>query len=130
MRAPFGEGAAIFMRKQLKEWLDLSLNRALPSSLLLLSRAFTVTQPLESPTPDTPYDSLKETISSLPNKAGFLPLPLVTLCPGKELATDACARRLGALVGVSVACVGGALLSPAALQRLRLGHRPRRSSRR
>ena len=118
MRAPFGEGAAVFMRKQLKEWLDLSLNRsvflscgldhvalsgstgvqlvsvphlaltglagkggimvcgmslecmcrALPSSLLLLSRAFTVTQPLESPSEDAPFDSLKETISSLPNK--------------------------------------------------------------
>ena len=27
MRAPFGEGAMAFMRKQLKEWLDLSLNR-------------------------------------------------------------------------------------------------------
>ena len=27
MRAPFGEGAVAFMRKQLKEWLDLSLNR-------------------------------------------------------------------------------------------------------
>lgn len=27
MRAPFGEGAVVFMRKQLKEWLDLSLNR-------------------------------------------------------------------------------------------------------
>lgn len=27
MRAPFGEGAAPFMRRQLKEWLDLSLNR-------------------------------------------------------------------------------------------------------
>ena len=27
MRAPFGEGATMFMRKQLKEWLDLSLNR-------------------------------------------------------------------------------------------------------
>ncbi|CAL8464272.1 g3807 [Coccomyxa elongata] len=68
MRAPFGEGAVSFMRKQLKEWLDLSLNRALPSSLLLLSRAFTVTQPLESPREDAPYESLKETISSLPNK--------------------------------------------------------------
>ena len=42
--------------------------RALPSSLLLLSRAFTVTQPLESPSEDAPFDSLKETISSLPNK--------------------------------------------------------------
>ena len=27
MRAPFGEGAANFMRRQLTEWLDLSLNR-------------------------------------------------------------------------------------------------------
>lgn len=42
--------------------------RALPSSLLLLSRAFTVTQPLESPSEDAPFESLKETISSLPNK--------------------------------------------------------------
>eukprot|EP00887_Chlorella_sp_A99_P005186 scaffold1.g5186.t1 len=46
MRAPFGEGAAAFMREQLAEWLDWSLNRSLPSSLLLLSRAFTVTQPV------------------------------------------------------------------------------------
>lgn len=88
MRAPFGEGSAEFMRRQLAEWIDWSLNkcargggelclrgharqtkekvagslqgcaeipcqppaparrRSLPSSLLLLSRAFTVTQPL------------------------------------------------------------------------------------
>lgn len=46
----------------------LYLRRALPSSLLLLSRAFTVTQPLESPSEDAPFESLKETISSLPNK--------------------------------------------------------------
>ncbi len=45
----------------------LAVHRALPSSLLLLSRAFTVTQPLESPREDAPYESLKETISSLPN---------------------------------------------------------------
>lgn len=38
MRAPFGEGAAVFMRKQLKEWLDLSLNRhATLSARLLVS---------------------------------------------------------------------------------------------
>ena len=36
MRAPFGEGAVVFMRKQLKEWLDLSLNRRAPASLLCL----------------------------------------------------------------------------------------------
>ena len=33
MRAPFGEGAVTFMRKQLKEWLDLSLNRQGPALL-------------------------------------------------------------------------------------------------
>ena len=33
MRAPFGEGAVTFMRKQLKEWLDLSLNRRAPALL-------------------------------------------------------------------------------------------------
>ena len=27
MRAPFGEGAVRFMRRQMTEWLDLSLNR-------------------------------------------------------------------------------------------------------
>ena len=29
MRTPYGEGAVVFMRKQLQEWLDLSLNRCL-----------------------------------------------------------------------------------------------------
>lgn len=43
MRGPFGEGAVPFMRRQLQDWLDLSLHRGLPSSLLLLSRAFTIT---------------------------------------------------------------------------------------
>jgi len=43
MRAPFGEGALPLMRRQLQDWLDLSLHRGLPSSLLLLSRAFTIT---------------------------------------------------------------------------------------
>lgn len=43
MRAPFGEAAAAFMRRQMQDWLDLSLHRGLPSSLLLMSRAFTIT---------------------------------------------------------------------------------------
>lgn len=69
MRTPYGEGAVTFMRKQLQEWLDLSLNRALPSSLLLLSRAFTMTQPLSAEKKaSAEYDQLKETISSLPSK--------------------------------------------------------------
>ena len=38
MRASFGEGALSFMRRQLQDWLDLSLHRGLPSSLLLAIR--------------------------------------------------------------------------------------------
>lgn len=68
MRAPFGEGAAAFMREQLEEWLDWSLNRSLPSSLLLLSRAFTVTAPIGK-APVTDVSSLRETLSSLPDEA-------------------------------------------------------------
>ena len=37
MRAPYGEGAAAFMRRQLAEWLDLSLNRRAPGSPTVLS---------------------------------------------------------------------------------------------
>lgn len=68
MRAPFGEGAATFMRSQLEEWLDWSLNRSLPSSLLLLSRAFTVTAPVgrEKGMDET---SIRETLSTLPDEA-------------------------------------------------------------
>ena len=46
----------------------LTLHRALPSSLLLLSRAFTVTQPLVERPKDAEYASLKDTLGSLPNK--------------------------------------------------------------
>lgn len=70
MRAPFGEGAAVFMREQLAEWLDWSLNRSLPSSLLLLSRAFMVTAPIgKAKAPVTDVLSLRETLSSLPDEA-------------------------------------------------------------
>lgn len=42
--------------------------RALPSSLLLLSRAFTVTQPLGKGKDESEYESLKDTLSSLPKE--------------------------------------------------------------
>ncbi len=42
MRAPFGEGAVMFMRKQLKEWLDLSLNRCGCLDILQSDRVFAV----------------------------------------------------------------------------------------
>eukprot|EP00798_Chlamydomonas_sp_ICE-L_P023294 gene23294-30530_t len=72
MQSPFGEGAKAFMRSKMQDWLDLSLHRGLPSSLLLLSRAFTITA---TPTmdiakkKDMQYSKLKETI-------GFIPLDL------------------------------------------------------
>ncbi|KAL4423518.1 hypothetical protein ABPG77_003651 [Micractinium sp. CCAP 211/92] len=69
MRAPFGEGAADFMRRQLAEWIDWSLNKSLPSSLLLLSRAFTVTQPLGRGPRAVDVHSLRETLSTLPDEA-------------------------------------------------------------
>ncbi|KAL6777570.1 MDM38 [Auxenochlorella protothecoides x Auxenochlorella symbiontica] len=68
MRAPFGEGAADFMRAQLAEWLDWSLNRSLPSSLLLLSRAFTVTSPLSGGRRGVDEDMLRSTLGSLPDE--------------------------------------------------------------
>ncbi|PRW58330.1 LETM1 and EF-hand domain-containing mitochondrial [Chlorella sorokiniana] len=69
MRAPFGEGSSDFMRQQLTEWIDWSLNKSLPSSLLLLSRAFTVTQPLGRGPRAVDVHSLRETLSTLPDEA-------------------------------------------------------------
>lgn len=49
------------MRKQLGDWLDLSLNHSLPSSLLILSRAFLVAG-------RRPEDAVQATLSSLPDE--------------------------------------------------------------
>lgn len=50
------------MRQQLRDWLDLSLNHSVPSSLLILSRAFTVTGKLR------PEEAVRATLSSLPDE--------------------------------------------------------------
>ncbi|KAM0917089.1 hypothetical protein ACQ4PT_009724 [Festuca glaucescens] len=50
------------MRHQLKDWLDLSLNRSVPSSLLILSRAFTVSGKMK------PEEAVVATLSSLPDE--------------------------------------------------------------
>ncbi|KAG1666318.1 hypothetical protein FOA52_004800 [Chlamydomonas sp. UWO 241] len=65
MRAPYGEGATVFMRRQLQDWLDLSLHRGLPSSLLLLSRAFTITASVRdvAKKKDLAYEKIKEQLS-------------------------------------------------------------------
>lgn len=50
------------MRQQLHDWLDLSLNHSVPSSLLILSRAFTVSGKLK------PEEAVRATLSSLPDE--------------------------------------------------------------
>lgn len=50
------------MRQQLRDWLDLSLNQSVPSSLLILSRAFTVSGRLK------PEEAVVATLSSLPDE--------------------------------------------------------------
>jgi len=61
------------MQQQLRDWLDLSLNRSVPSSLLILSRAFTV------PGKVKPEEAVQATLSSLPdevvNTVGVTALP-------------------------------------------------------
>ncbi|KAM7460863.1 hypothetical protein LguiA_028984 [Lonicera macranthoides] len=50
------------MRQQLRDWLDLSLNHSVPSSLLILSRAFTVSGRIR------PEEAVRATLSSLPDE--------------------------------------------------------------
>lgn len=50
------------MRQQLQDWLDLSLNHSVPSSLLILSRAFTVSGKIK------PEEAVEAAISSLPDE--------------------------------------------------------------
>lgn len=50
------------MRQELRDWLDLSLNHSVPSSLLILSRAFTVSGKVK------PEEAVQATLSSLPDE--------------------------------------------------------------
>ncbi|KAI9124521.1 hypothetical protein K1719_004443 [Acacia pycnantha] len=50
------------MHQQLQDWLDLSLNHSVPSSLLILSKAFTVSGRLK------PKEAVQTTLSSLPDE--------------------------------------------------------------
>jgi len=81
MRGVYGAGADAYMRAQLRGWLDLSLNHGLPSSLLLLSRAFALTgEPAPAAAgaaPATPVlraeaatlSGVRETLLTLPEQA-------------------------------------------------------------
>ncbi|XP_058737496.1 uncharacterized protein LOC131609724 isoform X2 [Vicia villosa] len=50
------------MRQQLNDWLDLSLYHSLPSSLLILSRAFSISGKVK------PEEAVQATLSSLPDE--------------------------------------------------------------
>uniref|UniRef100_A0A0D6R0M2 Mitochondrial proton/calcium exchanger protein n=1 Tax=Araucaria cunninghamii TaxID=56994 RepID=A0A0D6R0M2_ARACU len=50
------------MRRELRDWLDLSLNHSMPSSLLILSRAFTVSGKMKR------EEIVQATLSSLPDE--------------------------------------------------------------
>ncbi|KAL6221454.1 hypothetical protein ACLB2K_009205 [Fragaria x ananassa] len=50
------------MRQQLRDWLDLSLNHSMPSSLLILSRAFYVSGKLK------PEEAVRATLTSMPDE--------------------------------------------------------------
>ncbi|OVA16553.1 EF-hand domain [Macleaya cordata] len=61
-RGILGSLSVTEMRQQLRDWLDLSLNHSLPSSLLILSRAFTVSGKLRL------EEAVMNTMSSLPDE--------------------------------------------------------------
>lgn len=69
MRAPYGPLAREFMERQLRDWLDLSLGHALPSSLLLMSRAMTIGQDVGGAgQKDKIFGGLVDTIQTLPDE--------------------------------------------------------------
>ncbi len=54
--------SAATLKKNLADWLDLALKQKIPYSLLVLSRAFVITQQ------DEPTEALKEAVVSLADK--------------------------------------------------------------
>lgn len=52
------------LKKQLQEWLQLSIQRSIPISLLIMSRAFNIGQEFDTPE-ETPENLLKRSMSSL-----------------------------------------------------------------
>jgi len=101
MRAPFGEGARLYMERQMDEWLDLSLTRQLPSSLLLLSRAFTVTAPFVSPRARGEEAlASAEAAGAAPSAAAAAAAPVSTVPATIPAPTSADVARLRETLGV------------------------------
>lgn len=57
------------MQRQLEDWLELSMNAQLPSSLLILSRAFTITHLRLEDSDTTAVKDIRDTLASLPDEA-------------------------------------------------------------
>ncbi|XP_076880999.1 uncharacterized protein LOC143528994 [Bidens hawaiensis] len=68
------------MRQQLRDWLDLSLNHSVPSSLLILSRAFTVSGKLK------PEEVVSAALSSLPDEV--VDTVSVTALPSEDSVSE------------------------------------------
>ncbi|KAI9387498.1 hypothetical protein POPTR_010G178400v4 [Populus trichocarpa] len=68
------------MRQQLRDWLDLSLNHSVPSSLLILSRAFSVSGKVR------PEEAVQATLSSLPDEV--VDTVGVTALPSEDLVSE------------------------------------------
>uniref|UniRef100_A0A5B7AUX7 Mitochondrial proton/calcium exchanger protein n=1 Tax=Davidia involucrata TaxID=16924 RepID=A0A5B7AUX7_DAVIN len=68
------------MRQQLHDWLALSLNHSVPSSLLILSRAFTVSGKLR------PEEAVRATLSSLPDEV--VDTVQVTALPSEDAVSE------------------------------------------
>eukprot|EP00892_Ulva_mutabilis_P004804 jgi/Ulvmu1/2696/UM014_0152.1 len=74
MPAPFGRGCTALMQKQLRDWIELSLDRNIPQSLLLLSRAFKIqTAKVADAKKDRVKDSKEATVESLKDTFNMLP---------------------------------------------------------
>ena len=59
------------MRSELEQWLDLHLNQRIPPSLLILSKAFALTERVPSSADEAlkgNAEALKATLSSLPHQ--------------------------------------------------------------
>nr|KJB38026.1 hypothetical protein B456_006G232800 [Gossypium raimondii] len=68
------------IRQQLQDWIDLSLNHRVPSSLLILSRAFIVSGKLK------PEDAVRATLSSLPDEV--VDTIFVTALPSEDPVSE------------------------------------------
>lgn len=79
-------------KRQLREWLDLSIQKSVPISLLIMSRAFTLHEPGEVPSGDQLRDSLSSMDETVINE-----VVLAAARDGEQQSLDMKARKLESL---------------------------------